>query len=101
MRWGLPGAMATYCLFGMFKLSRDNEFVGSVRARASSASGSSSAAGLAGVGSGFWDRPEDFLDALGEGRVFRPGPDAADLRERAMSDWRRAIRALLSWTADA
>jgi glycerol kinase len=59
------------------------------------------AAGLAGVGSGFWDRPEDFLDALGEGRVFRPGPDAADLRERAMSDWKRAIRALLSWTSDA
>ncbi|MEJ2482654.1 MAG: glycerol kinase [Gemmatimonadota bacterium] len=59
------------------------------------------AAGLAGVGSGFWNRPEDFLDALGEGRVFRPGPDAADIRERAMTDWRRAIRALLSWTSDS
>ncbi|WP_164931302.1 diguanylate cyclase [Erythrobacter sp. HKB08] len=26
VRWGLPGAMAAYCLFGMFKLSRDNAF---------------------------------------------------------------------------
>jgi glycerol kinase len=59
------------------------------------------AAGLAGVGSGFWNRPEDFLDALGEGRVFRPGPDAADIRERTMTEWRRAIRALLSWTSDS
>ncbi|MCL7990367.1 MAG: glycerol kinase GlpK [marine benthic group bacterium] len=58
------------------------------------------AAGLAGVGCGFWDRPEDFLDALGEGRVFRPGPEAAETRQRAMSDWKRAIRALLSWSAD-
>ena len=58
------------------------------------------AAGLAGVGSGFWNRPEDFLDALGEGRVFRPGPDATELRERVMSDWSRAIRAVISWTSD-
>ncbi len=59
------------------------------------------AAGLAGVGSGFWDRPEDFLGVLGEGRVFHPGSDAAEVRQRAMSDWSRAIRALLSWSSDA
>ena len=58
------------------------------------------AAGLAGVGSGFWTRPEEFLGALGEESVFTPRPDAASLRDRAMKDWGRAIRAVIGWAED-
>ena len=58
------------------------------------------AAGLAGVGSGFWRRPEEFLGALGTESVFRPSPDAAEVASRAMSEWTRAVRALISWTED-
>jgi len=58
------------------------------------------AAGLAGVGSGFWGRPEEFLAALGTESVFRPSPDAAEVSRRSMSEWSRAVRALISWTED-
>ena len=58
------------------------------------------AAGLAGVGSGFWSRPVEFLGALGNESIFRPGPDAAEVSRRAMSQWSRAMRALIAWTED-
>lgn len=58
------------------------------------------AAGLAGVGSGFWSRPEEFLGALGRESVFRPSPDAAEVSRRSMTEWARAVRALISWTRD-
>jgi len=58
------------------------------------------AAGLAGVGSGFWARPEEFLGALGEESVFSPGAGAADLRDRAMTEWGRAVRAVIGWSED-
>ncbi len=58
------------------------------------------AAGLAGVGSGFWARPEEFLGALGEESVFSPGADAADVRDRVMTDWGRAVRAVIGWAED-
>ncbi len=58
------------------------------------------AAGLAGVGSGFWARPEEFLGALGEESVFSPGVDADVTRDRAMIEWRRAVRAVIGWTED-
>jgi len=52
------------------------------------------------VGSGFWARPEEFLGALGEESVFSPGAGAADLRDRAMTEWGRAVRAVIGWSAD-
>ena len=58
------------------------------------------AAGLAGVGSGFWARPEEFLGALGEESVFSPGAGAVELRDRAMTEWGRAVRALIGWSED-
>jgi len=58
------------------------------------------AAGLAGVASGFWTRPEDFLSALGEESVFTPGPGAKRVRDRAMTEWRRAVRASIGWAED-
>ena len=58
------------------------------------------AAGLAGVGIGFWARPEEFLGALGGESVFSPGEDAEDRRDRVMTDWRRAIRAVIGWSED-
>jgi glycerol kinase len=58
------------------------------------------AAGLAGVGSGFWARPEEFLGVLGEESVFSPGEDAEDTRDRVMTEWRRAIRAVIGWSED-
>ncbi len=56
------------------------------------------AAGLAGVGSGFWQRPEEFLPALGRDRVFRPDPAAAPALEAGRAEWRRAIEALIGWS---
>jgi glycerol kinase len=56
------------------------------------------AAGLAGVSSGFWSRPEDFLPALGREDTFRPGAQAAAVRARAMSDWTRAVQSLIYWS---
>lgn len=58
------------------------------------------AAGLAGVGSGFWTRPEEFLGALGQESVFTPRADAATFGDQAMKNWHRAIRALIGWAAD-
>jgi glycerol kinase len=56
------------------------------------------AAGLAGVGSGFWESPDEFLPALGEDRVFRPDPGSGPLREAGLAAWRRAVDALIGWS---
>jgi glycerol kinase len=56
------------------------------------------AAGLAGVGCGFWDRPEEFLPALGRDRVFRPDPESASARAEGRVEWRRAVEALIGWS---
>jgi len=58
------------------------------------------AAGLAGVGSGFWARPEEFLGALGEESVFSPGEGSAQVRDRVMTEWGRAVRAVIGWAED-
>lgn len=54
------------------------------------------AAGLAGIGSGFWKSREDFLSRRRVNRVFKPSRDrrAADLSYRA---WKRAVQRTLSW----
>ena len=58
------------------------------------------AAGLAGVGSGFWDRPEEFLASRGDESVFSPGAGASEMRDRVMTEWRRAVRAVIGWAED-
>lgn len=57
------------------------------------------AAGLAAVGAGLWNGPEELAAARGAETRFRPRPDAdrhAAFRRRA---WKRAIHAVLEWTA--
>jgi glycerol kinase len=56
------------------------------------------AAGLAGVGSGFWEGPEGFLPALGGDVVFRPDVGNASALEAGRADWRRAVEALIGWS---
>ncbi len=56
------------------------------------------AAGLAGVASGVWRGPEDFLAARRFTR-FAPGTGAEAARAGAR-EWRRAVRAALAWARD-
>jgi len=55
------------------------------------------AAGLAGVGSGFWAGPEEFLPARGRDAVFTPAPDGRERTESRRAEWRRAVEAALFW----
>jgi glycerol kinase len=55
------------------------------------------AAGLAGVATGFWSRPEDFLPALGKDRAFMPDPSRRDSLSRGRAEWRRAVRTAIYW----
>ncbi|TVP75655.1 MAG: glycerol kinase [Gemmatimonadales bacterium] len=50
------------------------------------------AAGLAGVHTGVWEEPADFLGALGQPRRFEPRM-ADDRRERLRAGWTRALEA--------
>jgi glycerol kinase len=56
------------------------------------------AAGLAGIASGVWRTPDEFLASRGFTR-FVPQRTAADVA-RDYEGWRRAVRATLSWAAD-
>lgn len=58
------------------------------------------AAGLAGLATGFWKSPEDFIAARSDDAVFEPighGPHADTL----LAGWRRAIRAARAWAGDS
>lgn len=57
------------------------------------------AAGLAGVGAGLWSGPEELGAARGEETEFRPGPRADEQAEARRRAWRRAVDAVLEWTA--
>ncbi|HSG07854.1 MAG TPA: glycerol kinase GlpK [Longimicrobiales bacterium] len=57
------------------------------------------AAGLAGVATGVWSEPEEFLAARGAERVFEPGP-GAEAAADGIRQWRRAVRAVLGWSRD-
>ncbi|MFW6083788.1 MAG: glycerol kinase GlpK [Gemmatimonadota bacterium] len=57
------------------------------------------AAGLAGVGAGLWEGPEELSAARGEETEFRPGPRADRRAEARRRAWRRAVDAVLEWTA--
>ncbi|MBK8057702.1 MAG: glycerol kinase GlpK [Gemmatimonadetes bacterium] len=56
------------------------------------------AAGLAGIASGVWQSPGEFLASRGFTR-FEPQRPAADVA-RDYEGWRRAVRATLAWAAD-
>jgi glycerol kinase len=56
------------------------------------------AAGLAGLQTGLWSEPEEFLAARGEEHVFEPDPDVQRLRGEEARGWRRAIRTAIHWT---
>ncbi len=58
------------------------------------------AAGLAGLATGVWKSPEDFLAAQPEETLFEPAADAAE-RGRALAGWRRAIDATRAWASTA
>jgi len=59
------------------------------------------AAGLAGVRTGVWSEPEEFLAVRGTERVFDPDPAAAKNREVGVRAWNRAVRTALYWARDA
>jgi glycerol kinase len=55
------------------------------------------AAGLAGLEAGVWAEPEEFLAARGEEKLFEPSAGAAEVAERGLRGWRRAIRTAIHW----
>jgi glycerol kinase len=55
------------------------------------------AAGLAGLHTGVWAEPEEFLAARGQERVFEPNPDAGSVRGEEARGWRRAVRTAIHW----
>ncbi|HEX2094626.1 MAG TPA: FGGY-family carbohydrate kinase, partial [Longimicrobiaceae bacterium] len=57
------------------------------------------AAGLAGLATGFWGSPADFLGARPEAASFEPAVDAS-AREGWLAGWRRALGAARAWAHD-
>ena len=57
----------------------------------------SGAAGLAGLAAGIWSSGEDYLKTR-HFRTFAPKSDSS--MKRSLDDWRRAVRATLSWARD-
>ncbi|MEX2081712.1 MAG: FGGY-family carbohydrate kinase, partial [Dehalococcoidia bacterium] len=57
------------------------------------------AAGLAGLATGFWKSPDDFLAARTDDTVFQPSMDEAT-RDQLLAGWRRALRATRSWSEE-
>jgi glycerol kinase len=55
------------------------------------------AAGLAGLAAGVWKTPEEFIATR---RFTRFVPQADDTAVRAMTGWRRAVRAAVAWARD-
>ncbi len=57
------------------------------------------AAGLAGLQTGVWETPAEFLTAGGEPRVFQPGMEEGE-REPLLAGWRRALDAARAFRSD-
>ncbi|MDR0788472.1 MAG: glycerol kinase GlpK [Gemmatimonadota bacterium] len=55
------------------------------------------AAGLAGLASGFWKTPEEFLSAREESAVFEPGAGGSSSAE-LLAGWNRAVRTARFWS---
>jgi glycerol kinase len=56
------------------------------------------ATGLAGLATGVWSEPEEFMEAVGRGRRFEPGM-AVEARREAIAGWRGAVQATLAAVA--
>jgi glycerol kinase len=58
------------------------------------------AAGLAGIGAGLWEGPAELATARGGDVVFDPNPQACESMSARRREWKRAIHAVLAWTAE-
>ena len=58
------------------------------------------AAGLAGIGAGLWEGPGELATARGGDVTFHPNPEATELVPAQRREWKRAIDAVLFWTAE-
>jgi glycerol kinase len=58
------------------------------------------AAGLAGLATGFWRSPEDFLAARPDDTVFEPRQEPA-YGDTLLAGWRRAVRTARFWAGDS
>jgi glycerol kinase len=58
------------------------------------------AAGLAGLGLGFWKTPEDFLSARTNDTLFQPTAEDAE-RQQLLKGWERAVAAARTWAKQA
>ena len=56
------------------------------------------AAGLAGVGAGLWDGPDELATARGGETEFHPRAGSDERVDARRRDWKRAIHAVLEWT---
>jgi glycerol kinase len=59
----------------------------------------SGAAGLAGLATGFWRSPEEFLSARADDTLFDPGEDRHHADE-LLRGWHRALRAARTWARE-
>jgi len=57
------------------------------------------AAGLAGLATGFWESPDDFLSAREGDARFQPDT-SRESADELLAGWRRAVRAVRSWSND-
>ncbi|MEE8487128.1 MAG: glycerol kinase GlpK [Gemmatimonadota bacterium] len=58
------------------------------------------AAGLAGIGAGLWEGPGELATARGRDVTFNPDPRAMELVPVQRREWKRAVDAVLFWTAE-
>jgi glycerol kinase len=58
------------------------------------------AAGLAGIGAGLWEGPGELATARGGDVTFDPNRQATELVPAQRREWKRAIDAVLFWTAE-
>jgi glycerol kinase len=58
------------------------------------------AAGLAGIGAGLWEGPGELATARGGDVTFDPDPRAMELVPVQRREWKRAVDAVLFWTAE-
>jgi glycerol kinase len=57
------------------------------------------AAGLAGIATGFWKTPEDFLHARTDDTLFEPGMERG-ARDELLHGWNRAVAAARRWAEE-
>ncbi|MQA89998.1 MAG: glycerol kinase GlpK [Gemmatimonas sp.] len=61
----------------------------------------SGAAGLAGLATGFWSSPQEFLSARTDDTLFEPAMHDAAARQELLAGWHRAVQATRTWATYA